>query len=56
MTRVLCGRDVVGKVWNGPNTAIGAAYGALGMGVGEVAFDDTVPKPPERHVRESWCS
>lgn len=40
-------RDVVGKAWNAPNTAIGAAYGALGMGVGEVAhaFDDTVPKP-----------
>jgi hypothetical protein len=40
-------RDVVGKVWNAPNSAIGAAYGALGIGVGAVAraFDDTAPKP-----------
>lgn len=30
-------RDVVGKVWNAPNTAIGAIYGGLGMGAGEFA-------------------
>jgi hypothetical protein len=40
-------RDVAGKIWNAPNTAIGAIYGGLGMGVGEVAhaFDDTAPRP-----------
>jgi hypothetical protein len=39
-------RDVIGKIWNAPNTAIGAAYGGLGMGAGELAhvFGDA-PKP-----------
>jgi hypothetical protein len=30
-------RDVAGKIWNAPNTAIGSVYGGLGMAVGEVA-------------------
>lgn len=39
-------RDVAGKIWNAPNTAIGAAYGGLGMGAGELAhvFGDA-PEP-----------
>lgn len=29
-------RDVAGKIWNAPNTALGLAYGGLGMAAGEV--------------------
>lgn len=30
-------RNLVGKVWNVPNTVIGVAYGVLGMAVGRLA-------------------
>jgi hypothetical protein len=30
-------RDIAGKIWNAPNTAIGAIYGGLGMGAGQLA-------------------
>jgi hypothetical protein len=30
-------RDVVGKAWNAPNTAIGIVYGGLGLAVGRLA-------------------
>jgi hypothetical protein len=29
-------KDIAGKVWNAPNTALGALYGGAGMAVGEV--------------------
>jgi hypothetical protein len=29
-------RDVAGKVWNAPNTALGLAYGLAGYGVGQL--------------------
>jgi len=40
-------RDIAGKMWNAPNTAIGAAYGALGMVVSEVAhtLKPSLPRP-----------
>ncbi|MFC3069445.1 hypothetical protein [Phenylobacterium soli] len=28
--------DLVGKVWNGPNTLLGLLYGAVGMGIGAI--------------------
>jgi hypothetical protein len=30
-------RNIVGKIWNAPNTALGAIYSGLGMGAGEIA-------------------
>jgi hypothetical protein len=42
-------RDAIGKVWNGPNTVIGAIYGGLGMGAGEIAH--VFAGAPEPRVR-----
>jgi len=30
-------RDVAGKIWNAPNTAVGLLYGGVGMAAGEAA-------------------
>lgn len=38
--------DVAGKVWNGPNTLLGLTYGALGAGVGGLAYLTGLQKVP----------
>jgi len=46
-------RDAIGKVWNGPNTAIGAIYGGLGMGAGEIAHAFTGAPEPRAFLRDN---
>lgn len=42
-------RDVVGKIWNAPNTAIGLAYGSMGDAVGH-AIHSVYPKYPQPRI------
>jgi hypothetical protein len=40
-------RNIAGKIWNAPNTAVGLAYGGLGAAIGQVhhLFDPNAPQP-----------
>jgi hypothetical protein len=46
-------QDAIGKVWNGPNTALGAIYGGLGMGAGEIAHIFAGAPEPKVFLRDN---
>jgi hypothetical protein len=44
-------KDVVGALFNAPNTAVGLTYGSLGQAVGEIAFQAGLQAKAPRVVR-----
>jgi len=38
-------KDIAGKIWNGPNTALGLAYGLTGFLVKRIDEDSATPLP-----------